>query len=211
MEEAELRALGTMGFSLMLLYKATDIPKCISLAITVKSASLYHFEPSVKQLLGSVDSRYSLSSVCNSAIINCTMYKVKFSSSIHLMLHLPSSIKCFVSRIVVYHPCHCSPSQKEARNKKKQKRLIMTQYRFPSKNNNHANLLSLSFFFFFFYWEEPPEMVKTCPLTQLPSPLARKATTRATSSGTAQRPRGQWSAMSFSILSAGHSGVPPGM
>jgi len=61
------------------------------------------------------------------------------------------------------------------------------------------------------YCEEPPEMVMTWPLTQLPSSDARKATTRATSSGTAQRLSGQCSAMSFSILSAGHSGVPPGM
>jgi hypothetical protein len=53
----------------------------------------------------------------------------------------------------------------------------------------------------------------TCnlPLTQHPSSEARNATTRATSSGVAQRLRGQCSAMRFSIFSAGHSGVPPGM
>lgn len=61
------------------------------------------------------------------------------------------------------------------------------------------------------YWPEPPEMVMTWPLTQPPSSDARKPTTRATSSGTAQRPRGQWSAIIFSTVAAGMSGVPPGM
>ena len=82
------------------------------------------------------------------------------------------------------------------------------------------------------YCDDPPEMVMTwpaqlcqrtissnetseenndVPLTQPPSSEARKATTRATSSGVAQRFSGQCSAMSFSILSAGQSGVPPGM
>lgn len=47
------------------------------------------------------------------------------------------------------------------------------------------------------------------PLTQPPSAEARKATTRATSSGTAQRLSGQCSAIRPSIFSAGQSGVPP--
>jgi hypothetical protein len=49
------------------------------------------------------------------------------------------------------------------------------------------------------------------PLTQPPSSEARKATTRATSSGVAQRFKGQCSAIMFSILSAAQSGVAPGM
>ena len=61
------------------------------------------------------------------------------------------------------------------------------------------------------YWLEPPEMVMTCPLTQPPSSLARKATTLATSSGLAHRPSGQLSAIICSIFAAGMSGVPPGM
>ena len=79
------------------------------------------------------------------------------------------------------------------------------------------------------YCDEPPEMVMTwpavfvskivndrkmdidVPLTHEPSSEARKATTRATSCGSAQRPSGQCEAIRLSILSAGHSGVPPGM
>lgn len=61
------------------------------------------------------------------------------------------------------------------------------------------------------YCEEPPEIVMTWPLTQPPSSLAKKATTRATSSASAQRPNGQCEDMSDSILSAGNSGVAPGM
>lgn len=61
------------------------------------------------------------------------------------------------------------------------------------------------------YCEDPPEMVSTWPLTQPPSSLARKATTLATSSGTAHLPSGQWFAINVSIFSAGQSGDPPGM
>lgn len=50
----------------------------------------------------------------------------------------------------------------------------------------------------------------TWPLTQPPSSEERKATTRATSSGVAQRLRGQCSAIMFSMVAAGMSGVPPG-
>ena len=51
----------------------------------------------------------------------------------------------------------------------------------------------------------------TWPLTQPPSSEDKKPTTRATSSGVAQRPRGQCSAIIFSMWAAGMSGVPPGM
>jgi hypothetical protein len=61
------------------------------------------------------------------------------------------------------------------------------------------------------YCDDPPEIVSTCPLTQPPSSDARKATTLATSSGTAHLPSGQWFAIKVSIFSAGQSGEPPGM
>ena len=79
------------------------------------------------------------------------------------------------------------------------------------KEATHPLLFLFFSFFSFLYWEEPPEMVMTWPLTQPPSSEERKATTRATSSGVAQRLSGQWSAMRPSIFSADQSGVPPGI
>src|SRR5436305_14396671 len=61
------------------------------------------------------------------------------------------------------------------------------------------------------YWLEPPEMVMTCPLTHPPSSEHKKATTLASSPGSAHRPSGQFSAIIFSICAAGMSGVPNGM